>query len=100
MRRVNELPRRWRCLDQHSQPADLHLALGTLDRASGNRRPADAMKTVAASDEIAVQLLGPAIARERNSRLARIDVAQPHSLCFENNLSSRCLGSVNQIAKH
>src|SRR5262245_990913 len=100
MTRVDELCGRWRRRDQHSQPADLHLALETVDRAGGNRCPADAMKAVAASDEVTVQLLRTAIARERHARLTGIDIVQPYILGFKNNLSCCGLCGVNQIAEN
>src|SRR4030095_87593 len=55
--RVYQFVGRWRCLAQDAEPAEGIKALVDLKHACGNRRPADALRAIAAGDEVSGNLL-------------------------------------------
>ena len=83
MERVDELVARGRRLGEDAQPAERIDPLVDCQHAGRNRRTADAVKSVAAGDEVAVDLVFGIAMPESDHRAGRVERADRHVLGLE-----------------
>ena len=80
---VDQFLRRWRRLGENAQPSEGIIPLVNRERARRNRRAADAVKAVAAGDEITDQLGLLAFILEKNARPRRLEIVHADVFGFK-----------------
>src|SRR5262245_11781630 len=94
---VDKLFRRWFGFGQNAEPAERICALVDGQRAFGNRLAADAVRSVAARDEVAGDLPLFALPPKANLRRLAVEVAHAHVLDFEEYLGAGVEPGADQI---
>ena len=98
--RVDELVVRRRDRGQDPEPAERVLAREGPQNAVGNRRPADAVKTVAPSDDVALEHLLAALVAESDPRLLRIDLLDTDVFHLEQQRPPVAEPRLDQVLDH
>src|SRR5262249_1658022 len=80
---------------QYADPAERIFAVVHGEHAGRNARPADAVKAVAAADEVAGKFLRPALIIEADLRLSAGEVVHAHVADFEQDLPA-----IGEPARH
>ncbi len=81
--RVHELVDRRSDVGEDAEPRERILALERAEDAGGNARAADAVKAVAACDDVALELLRDALVREPNARPLAVELVHAHAVDVE-----------------
>src|SRR5262245_10046284 len=85
---------------QNSDPAEGIFAIIGRERGGRNARPANAVKTVAAADEVAAELFLLAVVPEANFRRAAAEIVHAHVARLEQNLSAIGKPPRDQVLHH
>jgi len=96
---IDQFGRHWWLIDQDSQPAERVHPLIEFEHVLGNAFAADAVKTVAAGDEIALDLLLNTAAAVAHAGAAMLDLVQAHIRGLIQRLSAGGQASIHEIAR-
>src|SRR3954468_16612335 len=98
--RIDQLLRRWRCLGEDAQPGEGVLSLVHGQDAVWDGRPAHPMEPIAASDDVAGQLLVFTILPVTDRWLLRPEVVDAGVLGLEDDLSARIDPGADEVLHH